>query len=36
MGRLGKWMLATLGLAVCYMIVKSAPDVARYIKISTM
>lgn len=36
MGQLGKLMLAAVGLAICYVVVRSVPDVAGYIKISTM
>jgi hypothetical protein len=32
----GKLLLFTMGLAVAYVVIKSVPDIARYIKISSM
>ena len=36
MGRFGKLMLVAFGLTLGYIVIKNIPDIARYIKISTM
>jgi hypothetical protein len=36
MNSTGRWALAVVGLFFAYLVVKSVPDIVRYIKISSM
>ena len=36
MGKFGKLMFVAFGLTLGYIVIKNIPDIARYIKISTM